>query len=161
MSDKALSEQQLVAAAIDPDAFGAAQLAHILNANSAESSHQSAFDCLELWGNYPDHIEPLFAAAKLLYERGNAHLGLMVAEYATTMRERPRGNAQWPLFEEATGWQLDLLYARLLVLVGRATEAMAHYGSVLAECGTALRRQLADEVASVARQLPLCDVRSA
>lgn len=161
MSDKAPSEQQLVAAATDPDSFGAAQLAHILNANSAESGRQSAFDCLELWGNYPDHMEPLYAAANLFYESGNSHLGLMVAEYATTMRERPRGNAQWPLHDEATGWRLDLLYARLLVQVGRVAEAMAHYGSVLASCEVTMRRELADEVASVARRLPLCDVRSA
>lgn len=161
MTKRAPSEQQLAAAAIDSDSFGAVQLAHILNANSDESGRQSAFDCLELWGSHPDHIEPLYAAATLLYESGDVHLGLMVAEYATTMRERPRGNSPWPLHDEATGWRMDLLYARLLVKVGRVAEAMAHYGSVLARCEASLRRELADEVASIARQLPLCDVRSA
>jgi len=161
MTKRAPSEQQLAAAAIDSDSFGAAQLAHILNANDQGSWRQSAFDCLELWGSHPNHIEPLYAAATLLYKSGDVHLGLMVAEYATTMRERPRGNSPWPLHDEATGWRMDLLYARLLVKVGRVAEAMAHYGSVLANCEVASRRELADEVASIARQLPLCDVRSA
>lgn len=161
MTDKANSERNLTVAAIDAGALGAAQLAHILHSNSPESSRQSAFDCLELWGAHHDHIEPLYAAAMLLYQSGNDHLGLMVAEYATTMRRRPPSNPKWPLHDEATGWQMELLYARLLVRVGRVSEAMAHYGSVLANCGASARPALADEVASVARQLPLCDVHTA
>lgn len=161
MTDKADSERSLTVAAVDAGALGAAQLAHILHANGPESSKQSAFDCLELWGAHPDRIEPLYAAATLLYQSGNDHLGVMVAEYATTMRRRPASIPAWPLHDEATGWQMDLLYARLLVRVGRVSEAMAHYGSVLANCGAASRKELADEVASVSRRLPLCDVRPA
>lgn len=161
MTQKVTSEEKLTAAASDSEAFGAARLAHILEANASESGKQSAFDCLELWASYPDRIEPLYAAALLLHQSGNAHLGLLVAEYATTMRLRPFGNTSWPLQDEAAGWQLDLLYARLLVLVGRVSEAMAHYGSVLSRCDLASRKQVAEEVSEVARQLPLCDVRIA
>ncbi len=153
------SEQDLATSANDAEAFGGVQLARILSANDDESARQSAFDCLELWGTYPDHIEPLYAAARLLHQCGSTHLGLMVAEYATTMRARSTTGSPWPLSEEATGWQMDLLYARLLVTVGRVSEAMAFFGSVLSSCDPSTRRDVADEVAIAARQLELCRVR--
>lgn len=161
MNDMSASENQLVAAAANSDGLASAQLARIITANSQGSGRQSAFDCLELWGDHPDHVEPLYAAASLFYESGNVHLGLMVLEYATTMRVRPQGNSSWPLHEEATGWQMDLLYARLLVQADRTAEAMAYYGSVLVNCGDALRPQITDEVTSAAQKLPLVDVRTA
>ena len=60
-------ERRLAYAATDADALGAVQLANILESKNDFSLTQSAFDCLELWGNHPNHIEPIYAAASIFY----------------------------------------------------------------------------------------------
>lgn len=151
-------ERRLACAATDADALGAVQLANILESKNDFSLTQSAFDCLELWGNHPNHIEPIYAAASIFYEGRNIHLGLMASEYAMAMRATPANRNNWPLHKEATGWQLELLYARLLVLTDRVHEAMAHFGSVLVACDEIKRREVSEEVVVASQRLSLCEL---
>lgn len=152
-------EKRLSGAAADHDALGAERLVLILE-QSSEGFRQAAFDCLELWGGHPGRIEALYAAALMFYECNELYLGLLAAEYATTMRARPSTGTQWPFHREATGWHLDLLYARLLVLVGRIAEAMAHYGTVLSKCDSVVRKDLVDEVMNASKGLDLAVVQN-
>jgi hypothetical protein len=142
-------EKRLSGAAADHDALGAERLVLILE-QSSEGFRQAAFDCLELWGGHPGRIEALYAAALMFYECNDA----------TTMRARPSTGTQWPFHREATGWHLDLLYARLLVLVGRIAEAMAHYGTVLSKCDSVVRKDLVDEVMNASKGLDLAVVQN-
>lgn len=157
MDSKGVSDQELSSSAVDPEAFGAAQLRLMLEVNRGHSPALTAFDCLELWGSYPNQPEPLYAASLLFLEADRPHLALLVVEFAMTLRAAS-SDVCWPLRCEAAGWQMELLYARLLVTVGRVPEAMPHFGAVLLDCDDAIRREVAAEIAVAAQRLPLCEL---
>lgn len=158
VSDSESLEQRLTSARGDMNVLGAEQLQCVINSKGALSLRQSAFDCLEIWESYPNRVEPLYAAAQILFECKDTHLALMVAEFAMTIRVRTDTTSLWPLHHESTGWNFELLYARLLVDKDRVQEAMAHYGSVLMNCDDSVRRKIADEVVIASQRLALCEV---
>lgn len=135
---------------------GAVRLGYAIDSKEYLSSRQSAFNCLEVWGDHPNHIEPLYAAALLFSENNDVHLALLAAEYAMSIRVRPQMYNRWPFQDEATGWQLELLYARLLVRKDCVADAMAYYGSVLSSCDDSVRETIKEEVLLASRRLPLC-----
>lgn len=157
VSDQNL-EQKRSEAAGDADDSGAARLGHAIDSRGLPSSRQSAFECLDVWADHPNHIEPLYAAALLFSENNDVHLALMSAEFAMSIRVKPEMSKRWPLHAEATGWQLELLYARLLVRKDCVSDAMAHYGSVLSSCDDSERQTIKEEVLLASRRLPLCGV---
>jgi hypothetical protein len=157
-SDDILVEQRLLEAAGNADDLGAARLRYVLDSKGSLSLRQSAFDCLELWGEYPHRIEPLYAAGMLFFENDDVHLALMAIEFAMTILVKPPQSKLWPYHAETAGWQLDLLYARLLVRKDRVSEAMAYYGSVLAGCDDSVRHTVKNEVMLVSQRLQLCEV---
>ena len=140
----------------EADDQGAIRLGYAFDSKEYLSLRQSAFNCLEVWGDHPNHIEPLYAAAILFAENNDVHLALMAAEYAMSIRVRPQIYNRWPFQDESTGWQLELLYARLLVRNDCVADAMAHYGSVLSSCEDSARQTIKEEVLLASRRLPLC-----
>ena len=140
----------------EADDQGAVRLGYAIESKEYLSLRQSAFHCLEVWGDYPNHIEPLYAAALLFSENNDVHLALLAAEYAMSIRVRPQLFNRWPFQDESTGWQLELLYARLLVRKDCVADAMAHYGSVLSSCEDSARETIKEEVLLASRRLPLC-----
>ncbi len=140
------------------DDLGAARLGCVIDSKVPLSLRQSGFDCLEVWANHPNRIEPLYAAALLFFENNDVHLALLSAEFAMSIRVKPEMSKRWPLHVEATGWQLELLYARLLVRKGDVSDSMAHYASVLLRCDDAVRRTVRDEVLLASQHLQLCQV---
>jgi hypothetical protein len=157
VSGRTSLEQKLSEAAGDADDLGAARLGYAIDSKGSLSLRQSAFDCLEVWGDHPNHIEPLYAAALLFSENNDVHLALMTAEFAMSIRVKPQMSKRWPLHAESTGWQLELLYARLLVRKDCVADAMAHYGSVLLSCDDSVRHSIKEEVVLASRRLPLCE----
>ena len=150
-------EQKLSEAAADEDALGAARLRYVLDSKGSLSLRQSAFDCLEVWGDHPHHIEPLYSAGLLFFENDDVNLALMAVEFAMSILVKTPQSKLWPYHAESVGWQLDLLYARLLVRKDRVSEAMAYYGPVLARCDDSVRLTIKNEVMLASQRLPLCD----
>lgn len=142
----------------EADDQGAVRLGYAIESKEYLSLRQAAFNCLEVWGDHPNHIEPLYAAALLFSENNDVHLALMAAEYAMSIRVRPQMYNRWPFQDESSGWQLELLYARLLVRKECVADAMAHYGSVLLSCEDSARPTIKEEVLLASRRLPLCKV---
>lgn len=151
-------EQKLSDAAGDANDLGAARLGYAIDCKGSLTLRQSAFDCLEVWGDHPDHIEPLYAAALMFFENNDVHLALMAAEFAMSILVKPAISKRWPLHAESNGWQLELLYARLLVRKDRVSDAMAYFGSVLSSCEDSVRHSIKEEVLLASRRLPLCEV---
>lgn len=151
-------KQNLPEASGNADDLGAAWLGRVIDSKVSLSLMQSGFDCLEVWGNHPNHIEPLYAAALLFFENNDVHLALLSAEFAMSIRVKPEMSKRWPLHAEATGWQLELLYARLLARKGDVSDAMAHYASVLLRCDDSARHTIRDEVLLASQRLQLCEV---
>lgn len=151
-------EQNLPEASGGADDLGAAWLGRVIDSKVSLSLRQSGFDCLEVWENHPNHIEPLYAASLLFFENNDVHLALLSAEFAMSIRVKPETSKRWPLHAEATGWQLELLYARLLVRKGYVSDAMAHYASVLLRCDDSVRHTINDEVLLASQRLELCEV---
>ncbi len=158
MVDRLSFEKRLVATAGDADALGATLLTRILDSCVESTLVQSAFDCLELWESFPSHVEPLYAAASLFFEAHRFNLALLAAEFALTIPVMPATSFEWPFESEATGWKMELLYARSLVKTNRAVDAMTHYASVLSSCPHDMRSGISNEVAIASRQLPLCEI---
>jgi len=158
VSSRISLKQSLPEASGNADDLGSARLGCVVDSKAPHSLRQSGFDCLEVWGNHPNHIEPLYAAALLFLENNDVHLALLSAEFAMSIRVKPEMSKRWPLHAEATGWQLELLYARLLVLKGDVSDAMAHYASVLLRCDDSVRHTVRDEVLLASQRLQLCQV---
>lgn len=158
VSDDISVEQRLLEAAGNADDLGAVRLMHAIDSKGSLSLRQSAFDCLEVWAEYPHHVEPLYAAGMLFFENDDVDLALMAIEFAMTILVKTPQSKLWPYHAESSGWRLDLLYARLLVRKDRASEAMAYYGSVLAGCDDSVRHTVKYEVMSASHRLQLCEV---
>jgi hypothetical protein len=159
VSGRLAFEKKLSEAAADEDALGAARLRYVLDSIGSLSLRQTAFDCLEVWGDHPHHIEPLYAAGLLFFENDDVHLALMAVEFAMTILVKSPQSKLWPYHAESVGWQLDLLYARLLVRKDRVSEAMAYYGPVLVRCDDAVRHTIKSEVMLASQRLHLCNVK--
>ena len=151
-------EQGLSEAAGDADDLGSARLKYVLDSKGSLSLRQSAFDCLEVWEDHPSHLEPLYAAALLFLENNDVDLALLAAEFAMSIVARPSTSIRWPFHTESNGWQLELLYAQILVRKDRVEDAMAYYGSVLSSCDDSARHTITEEVVLVSRRLPLCEI---
>ena len=152
-------EKKLSEAGANEDALGAARLRYVLDSKGTLSLRQSAFDCLEVWGDHPHQVEPLYAAGLLFFENDDVHLALMAVEFAMTILVKSPRSTLWPYYAESVGWQLDLLYARLLVRKDRVSEAMAYYGPVLMRCDDAVRPTIKSEVMVASQRLQLCTVK--
>ncbi len=152
-------EKKLSEAGASEDALGAARLRYVLDSKGTLSLRQSAFDCLEVWGDHPHQVEPLYAAGLLFFENDDVLLALMAVEFAMTILVKSPRSKLWPYYAESVGWQLELLYARLLVRKDRVSEAMAYYGPVLVRCDDAVRPTIQSEVMVASQRLQLCTVK--
>jgi hypothetical protein len=100
----------------------------------------------------------LYAAALLFLENNDVDLALLAAEFAMSIVAKPSTSIRWPFHTESNGWQLELLYAQILVRKDRVEDAMAYYGSVLSSCDDSARHTITEEVVLVSRRLPLCEI---
>ena len=158
VSNEISIERRLSEAAGSAEELGAARLRFAIDSKGSLSLRQSAFDCLEIWVDHPNHIEPLYSAAFMFLENNDVDLALMAAEFAMTMQDIPQSSMNWPMHEESNSWHLEVLYARILVRKDRVEEAMAYYGSVLSNCEDSVRHTIREEVVLASHRLPLCEV---